>query len=459
MTHTKKGRLTAATGGLFVLLLFAAACAYVPGYGTSETMTIPIKEFSTADYPEDPAGKSVHSGRYADRRLKLIKKDDSHFDFIFEPLNQHTATVIFKNVDVSLMTPSTPEWIRGDENLVLIGLTDRQWNRQQVSFKRDGGHVEVTGGNGFEQTNLVSAELAKNCLNAGLWEVLLFTQENGQKALYYQGWFTFPMGHYKTLFEANTNLSYWDYWRRLAHWADPAGTPVAVDKLRTVKQERPVQAEFLADEPIFASGEQQRKIRTLIAKNLVVWKDFYNEAHSVRFASFVPPGVYNVSKPWKNEFWRLSRFIKAELRDVETPASPQTLQELELTFESGRTGEINRFIVSGFEIEVLPQLAVTDYPKGLYMPMGIGIPPFYQSYEALEQTPPYKSPYFSVLLDTQNRWINHHEVAVDGVALHRDKDNPHLLHLYLLSYERHTLIGHFQITIADTAAALPASVS
>lgn len=459
MTYIKKRRLTAVTGGLFVLLLFAAACAHVPGYGTLETMTIPIKEFSTADYPEDPAGKSVHSGRYADRRLKLIQKDATHFDFIFEPMNSHTATVIFRDVDVSLMTPNTPEWIREDENLVLIGLIDRQWNRQQVSFKRDGGHVEVTGGNGFEQANLVSAELAKNCLNAGLWEVLLFTQENGQKALYYQGWFTFPMGHYKTLFEANTGLSYWEYWRRLAHWADPAGTPVAVDKLRTVKQERPVQAEFLADEPIFASGEQQRKLRTLIAKNLLTWKDFYEDSRSVQFASFVPPGRYNVRKPWNNEFWRLAKFVKAELRDIETPGASNTLQELELVFESRRTGEISRFFAGGFDVSSLPQLAVTDYPKGLYMPMGIGIPPFYQSYEALEQTPPYKSPYFSVLLDAQNRWINHHEVAVDGVALHRDAERPNVLHLYLLSYERHTLIGHFQITIADMSAAPQTSTS
>jgi hypothetical protein len=458
MTRTIMGRLPAVTGGILALSFLAAACAYLPGYSTAETMTIPIKEFSTADYPEDPAGKSVQSGRYADRQLQLIKKDATHFDFIFEPLNAHTATVIIKNVDVSLMTPNTPDWIRGDDNLVLIGLTDRQWNRQQVSFKRDGGHVEVMGGNGFEQANLYSAELAKNCLNAGLWEVLLFTQENGQKSLYYQGWFTFPMGYYKALFEANTGLSYWKYWHRLAHWFNPAGTTITVEKLRTVKENRPIHAEFLADEPIFAYGEQQRKMRTLIAKNLLTWKDFYNDANTIRFASFVPPGLYKVSKPWSNEYWRLSRFVKADLRDIEAPAA-STLQELELTFESTKTGEVSRLLVSGFDLNALPQLAVNDYPKGLYMPMGIGIPPFYQSYEDLEQHPPFKNPYFSVLLDAHNRWINHHEVAVDGVALHRDKDNAHLLHLYLLSYERHTLIAHFQITVADTPAAPPVSTS
>lgn len=305
----------------------------------------------------------------------------------------------------------------------------------------------MVGGNGFEKDNLYSAEIAKNCLNAGLWEILLFTQENGQKALYYQGWFTFPLGHYKNVFELNTGKSYWEHSRRLEHWSDPAGTPVPLEKLRKVDQEKQIKAEFLADEPIFAFGEQQRKLRTFIANNLLTWKDFYDEGRSVQFASFVPPGRYNVRKPWKNEYWRLYKFDKAILREIRSPASDKSLQELELIFESKQTGEVSRFIASGINLNAISQLAVSDYPKGLYMPMGIGIPPFYQAYEELEQNPPYKSPYFSVLPDPQNRWINHHEVAVDGVATHRDKENPNLLHLYLLSYERHSLIGHFLITI------------
>ncbi len=78
-----------------------------------------------------------------------------------------------------------------------IALTNRQWNRQQVRFDPHSSHIEVSGGDGFERDHLYSAALARNCLNAGLWEVLLFTQENGHKALYYQNWFTFPLGHYK----------------------------------------------------------------------------------------------------------------------------------------------------------------------------------------------------------------------------------------------------------------------
>jgi hypothetical protein len=79
--------------------------------------------------------------------------------------------------------------------------------------------------------------------------------------------------------------------------------------------------------------------------------------------------------------------------------------------------------------------------------MGIGVPPFYQSYEDLKKSHPYESPYFSVLLDSKDKWIDHHHLAVDGTAMHLDKDNPNLLHLYLLSYERNTLIAHFTIDL------------
>jgi hypothetical protein len=78
----------------------------------------------------------------------------------------------------------------------------------------------------------------------------------------------------------------------------------------------------------------------------------------------------------------------------------------------------------------------------MYMPMGIGVPPFFQSYDALEKSPPQESPYVSVLLDGNDRWIDHHSFAIDGPVLHRDEEDPELLHVYLLSYERHSLIAH-----------------
>src|SRR5712691_1901906 len=198
----------------------------------ADVMEVPVREYSNAEYPEDPAGRSVHHGKYNGRKLTLVRKDASHFDFILTPQHPHIAKIVFRDVDASLMTPGLPAWTKADAGLTRIALTDRQWNRQQVRFALNSPHVEIMGGDGFEKANLFSAELAKNCLNAGLWEVLLFTQEDGKKALYYHGWFTLPLGHYQRIFEHNTSLPYWKHWYYLEHWFDPEGTPIPQDGLR-----------------------------------------------------------------------------------------------------------------------------------------------------------------------------------------------------------------------------------
>jgi hypothetical protein len=147
----------------------------------------------------------------------------------------------------------------------------------------------------------------------------------------------------------------------------------------------------------------------------------------------------------------LDRLDRAVLREIVSPATDRPLHELELVFEGKQGAGTCRFLVSGFDAAKLPRLPVADYPRGLYAPMGIGVPPFFQSYKELQENPPQKSPYFCVLLDTEGRWINHHDVAVDGPVMHRDAKNPDLLHVYLLSYERHSLIGHFVVSLGKAA--------
>lgn len=207
-------------------------------YRAAREMDIAVREFSDRDYLENPALRSVQYGKYSGRRLTLVQRDDSHFDFIFAPAQSRVAEVAFRDVDVSLMTPSLPEWARADAGLKCIALTDRQWNRQQVQFNRNSPQLEVSRGDGFEQANLFTAELAKNCLNAGLWELLLFIEEAGRKALYYHGWFTFPLGQYKRIFQRSTGLSYWRHFYYLEHWVDPEGVRIP-DSGQPHQAERP----------------------------------------------------------------------------------------------------------------------------------------------------------------------------------------------------------------------------
>lgn len=433
-----------AFGGLVVVAFLVSQSRK---YHTLDSMLLPVKEFSTAEYPEDPAERSVMHGRYRGRHLTLVRKSDRIFDFVLESSDPGVARIVFKDVDAGLFATSQPEWTRGHAGNQLIALTDREWSRQQVSFKPGSPHLEVTGGDGVERTNLFTAELAKNCLNAGLWEIQLTFQEGGNKALYYQAWFNFPLGHYRQMVEQNAGISYNRFWYRLEHWFDPAGTEVDLSQLRKVVRERDAKAEFPKNERVLAAGEQKRKMRCVTADNIRTWADYY-DGRSIRFATFIQPGRYSVLHPWAHEYWRVGSFQGAILRDVVSPSSTNVLQELELVYRDSRSGATNRLFVSGFDAARLPQLAMADYPKGAYLPMGISVPPFFQSYEDLVKSPPWKSPYFSFILDSRDRWINHHELSIDGPVMHRDDKDPDLLHLYLLSYERHALVAHYRVSLA-----------
>ena len=428
-------------------------------YRVAETMVVAVEERDTFAYPEDPSPRSTRYGQYQGRRLKLVQRDVTHFDFVFEPVDAAAtpgiATVTFHNVDVARMTPGAPKWTRRDAGLTRIALTDREWNRQQVQFDPRGEHVSIVGGDGWEAEQCTVASLAKNCLNAGLWEVLLFHHEAvapgqpAKKTMFYQGWFTFPMGHYSRLVEHNTGFDYRDHWYKLEHWDDPAGTVVNLDGLRTVEATRETAFAFDPGESLVVGGEQVRKRRTLLADNVQTWGDFPRrvaaDPAAVQFATFIPPGTYDVETPWGNEYWRLAEFVGGEHRRVST-ATGREADELELTFR-GSDGSTNRFLVGGVDLAALPQLEPLAYPKGLYMPMGIGVPPFYQDYADLLAADPMESDYYSVLLDESDRWIDHHTVAIDGPVMHRDAQHPRRVHLYLLSYERHTLVGHFTIDL------------
>lgn len=441
-----KGKVFIAALLLLTIGLGIGGWAFYDKYTIEDEMILKVEEVTTSEYPEDPSHRSLLYGRYQGRQMRLVKKDATHFDFILESDNPSVATITFKDIDLRLLIPVRPQWVIGDEDLEVVALVDREWNRQQVRFPITSDHIEVSGGDGFEEKGLYTAELARNCLNAGLWEVILTTREDGKKAMYYQGWFDFPLGHYKRIFEDLNQISYWKHWHRLEHWVDPHGRRMNLNKLREIEEERLVAAVHDPDELLIFAGEQKRKSRTVNAKNVLCWKGFCQNRHQVRFATFLPPGRYHVDVPWENEFDRLAAFEKGIIRVVKTPATDRKLHEIELVFRS-EEGEVNRFIVGGIDLNELPKLPMEKYNKGLYMPMGIGIPPFYQPYAVLKKNPPYEKPYYSFLLDENDHWINHHEVGVDGPVIHRDMRDPNKLHVYLLSYERHSLVGHYIVPI------------
>jgi len=56
--------------------------------------------------------------------------------------------------------------------------------------------------------------------------------------------------------------------------------------------------------------------------------------------------------------------------------------------------------VGGIDLNSLPRLPEQNYSQGLYLPMDIGVPPFYKTYEELLIDPPIFSPYYSFILQS-----------------------------------------------------------
>src|SRR5690606_897959 len=112
------------------------------------------------------------------------------------------------------------------------------------------------------------------------------------------------------------------------------------------------------------------KVRTIHAKEVRHWEDL-SEEKSIRFASYIAPGRYSVDRMWDHEYERIAALDKSYVRRVTCPVSKKELYEIELVFRNVKTGALNRFIVGGVDIKRVPQLPVSLYPEGLYMPMGI----------------------------------------------------------------------------------------
>ena len=106
--------------------------------------------------------------------------------------------------------------------------------------------------------------------------------------MYYQGWFTFPLGHYKDIFEHDTGLPYSKHWVLPRALVQPGGH--VHSKEVAMSSETEVPAIFDRAESVFFAGEQLRKRRTTIAENVRTWGDHY-DGRKIRFASFVPPGA------------------------------------------------------------------------------------------------------------------------------------------------------------------------
>ena len=367
-----------------------------------------------------------------------------------------TAIVNLRNIDLGLFIPKMPDAIQGNEDLERWFLTEREFNRQRVIFSADSPHIELETGNGLDEKN-ISVHLTNNCLGFGYWEVAVYAEQDGNEEAIYKGFFKFPGGHYRQLVEEANGISYWQYARNMEAWPGfrfNSGDYFDLDAVRTVEAEYDVLADYPKDDPILTLGEQEKKANLVVHNDadnpLRTWADI--KQSDIQFQSFVAPGIYADSTLWGSDFSKIANFTGAVTRDISSNLSGESLQEIELAFQS-MDGETHRLILSGLDLQDIPQLSNEQYSDGIYMPIGFGTP-FTQDYEELKQNPPSETSFISVVLDDNNQVVDYRrDIGINGVVIHRDEFDADVVHVYPMSYERIMLVGHYVVDVDRSSLA------
>ncbi|MGB1032644.1 MAG: hypothetical protein ACPGWM_08515, partial [Flavobacteriales bacterium] len=170
------------------------------------------------------------------------------------------------------------------------------------------------------------------------------------------------------------------------------------------------------------------------------------QTDSSLFATFSQPGFYNCADPRTTE---LGRFFHLENVEVLQTQIDDVHKHLELVFhfEDESKRRKTQLNLGGLNLEDIPTLTVEEANKGWKNSMGFGNHTFYESYEEHVHIHPDNNPYFAALFDEELKWLDSHQIGIDGPVLHLDAENPNLLHVWLLSFERHAFIGHYTVNL------------
>ena len=400
----------------------------------------PITELTDKDYPDNPdmSIRSFLDGQYSHKEAIITQKNDS-FSFTFTPNNEKSDTLIVSGVNIMEFIPSCPAYV-DDDYMKFIGIINQEWNRQQVKFFK----FEVKGENG-EAKVVKRIDIARNCLNAYLWEIIAYTEEEGKLKPYYHGWFDFPKEQYAALFEQRNRLKWTDYEKSLVHWVDPKNQTLDLNQLRSVESQEEVLFVNKNDQYFPLKGERKKKaINIIIPKRHNTINDFLND--STQFGTFSPPGFYNTADPRTTKLGRLNnptKIIYSKTKSKNKVGSESF--EVTVFFNDTIKNRQTRFVIGGLNKNKIPILTIEEVNKGFQMPMGISNHSFYETYETMSTFPANENPYYAFLINGDNKWIDSHKIGIDGPMLHFDKKGN--LHLWVLSFERHAFVGHYVIKI------------
>lgn len=424
-------------GVCFVAFAMSCDSAKSPDPAEQNPFQLAITQLGDQAYPDNP-----------DIGFRASEYDSAYFESAsLTPTAEFQANFEFKTKEGSLrldsillfeFIPTIPNGIKGDASTELIAVVNQEWNRNQVSLSLE--HFQSA------DSRIKRVDLARNCLRSGLWECIPYIEEQGKQQPLAHLWFEFPMGYYQALFDAKNDRKFVEFEPHLVEWKDLPNAPINLASLRTIQDSLELTFADLSQEMYPIAGAREKKFKEVISPSeFNTMKQLQTD--SSRFATFSEPGFYNRQAPRKTELGRFNNLDKVWLKSNTTESSNVEL-DLEFTHSNGSTK--THFVLGGVDWKKVPTLPAHSANQGWKSSMGIGNHPFYEGYEEHLAHQAKENSYYALLLDHEGRFLDSHLIGVDGPLLHFDDAEPNLLHLWILSFERHALIGHYTIDLSET---------
>lgn len=423
---------------LLPLVIWLSSCSG-EGEKLPQRITFAIEELDDNAYPDNPDigfRHSLYSTDFFDAGT-LIEKNGKYV-FVFQLTDGDSITI--EKLDLMQFIPETPDHLKKDPYLNKLALINQEWNRNQVKLLPG----EFQCGN----AKIVRVDLARNCLNSYLWEVILYKDDSGKTLPFAHGWFNFPKKKYRELFNERNPDQFDALKGHLAKWHDIESRFVNKSLLRNFVDEWNITYTDLSDSmyPLRAAREKKRK-EIMWPEQFETMRDLQSD--STVFATFSSPGFYNKKDPRSTELGRFKHLSGLHVYNTTSIQNGTALIEIEFNFDDPETDRMTRLFIGGLKKEDFPSLSVADANKGWKNSMGFGNHSFYESLKDFNHYTTAESDYYAYLTDGNGSWIDSHKVGIDGPIIHVDDQDPSVIHIWLLSFERHALIGHYTIQQED----------
>lgn len=422
---------------IFVILIFGCTSNKNSNNQTLvEKYEFNIKNLTDEAYPDNPdIGFRSENYDFEFFKSGYIQPDDSIFHLAFYSKNNDSIILAINFME---FIPTIPKHLKNDEYLTYLSLINQEWNRNQVKFLPPTFTTNLN--------KIARVDIARNCLNAYLWEIIVYVNENNSLIPYAHGWFDFPKALYKKLFELKNGSSFEKYRIPLENWVDPDSKKIASEMLRTVIDTINISFEDLSNEMYPLKRTRLKKRKEIIYP--ISFSSMKNlQTDSTLFATFSPPGFYNKKDPRKTQLGRFYHLIDIRLNKIISKANNDTLIELKLSFWDKEHKRKTHLIIGGINFNDLPVLSNEDANDGWKNAMGFSNHTFYEDYHHHLNHKTFTNPYYAYLTDENGNWLDSHSIGIDGPLMYFSNKEKTNLHLWLLSFERHAFVGHYQINI------------